>query len=56
MMKKIFLSCLSSSTSSLVVYEAQTGKKALKKASQAIAAFNLDQTNKAKLQEAVDQI
>ena len=55
MMKKIFLSCLSL----LLVLgsvEAQNGKKALKKASQAIAAFNLDQTNKAKLQEAVDNI
>jgi len=55
MMKKILLSCLSV----LLVFgslQAQDGKKALKKASQAIAAFNLDQTNKAKLQEAVDQI
>lgn len=55
MMKKIFLSCLSL----LLVLgsvQAQAGKKALKKASQAIAAFNLDQTNKAKLQEALDQI
>ena len=55
MMKKILLSCLSF----LLVFgslQAQAGKKALKKASQAIAAFNLDQSNTAKLQEAVDQI
>lgn len=55
MMKKILFSCLSF----LLVFsslQAQEGKKALKKASQAIAAFNLDQSNKAKLQEAVDNI
>ena len=55
MMKKILLSCLSF----LLVFgslQAQDGKKAFKKASQAIAAFNLDQTNTAKLQEAVDMI
>ncbi len=55
MMKKILLSCLSF----LLVFgslHAQDGKKALKKASQAIAAFNLDQSNKAKLQEAADLI
>lgn len=54
-MKKILLSCLSF----VLVFgsiQAQEGKKAIKKASQAIAAFNLDQTNFAKLQEAVDQI
>lgn len=54
-MKKIFLSCLS-----LILVlgsvQAQTGKKALGKASKAIQAFNLDQSNTAKLQEAVDQI
>lgn len=55
MMKKILLSCLSF----LLIFgslQAQDGKKALKKASQAIAAFNLDQSNKAKLQEAADHI
>ncbi|MBX2876914.1 MAG: hypothetical protein KTR30_32650 [Saprospiraceae bacterium] len=55
MMKNIFLTCLSLLLAFSSV-QAQAGKKALKKASQAIAAFNLDQTNKEKLQEAVDFI